>query len=502
MSQASLFLTIIIIAGINIIANSLYGFTASDTSIFILAFNLFSIVILAVFARLYYKKHIASANEIQQIIHKIADDKDLSIKVATDKANTNSLSNSLAHLVEDLKNFISQSVQSSMLISTSAEKLSVVIDQTNNGVRRQQSESEQLATAMNEMTATVQEVARNTSDAAHASQEANDAAQTGKDIVNKSIQGIKNLAHEVENTSGMLNRLQEETGEIDNVLVVIQSIAEQTNLLALNAAIEAARAGESGRGFAVVADEVRTLAQRSKESTEEIKTIIEKLQTGAQQAVKAMSAGLEQATQSVELADQAGQSLDTITQSVAMISNMNIQIATASEEQAAVAEEINRNIINIVQIAEETSAGAQSTADTTEELASIAMQLQNHSSAYNLGSGFKALDLSKAKSAHLAWKARLRGFLDGKEALSQREAVSHKDCALGQWYYGEGLQQFGHLKEMKNVELPHKELHAIIKEIISLKEKGDPQAAEAIYNEVGPLSEKIVSLLGQIEQKA
>jgi methyl-accepting chemotaxis protein len=181
---------------------------------------------------------------------------------------------------------------------------------------------------------------------------------------------------------------------------------------------------------------------------------------------------------------------------------MNVQIATASEEQAAVAEEINRNIINIVQIAEETSAGAQSTAETTEHLATISMELQNHTGSYNLGSDFKALDLSKAKAAHLAWKARLRGFLDGKAALTQKEAVSHKDCVLGKWYYGEGLEQFGHLKEMTDIELPHEEMHAIIKEIITLKEKGDPQAAEEIYNEVGPLSQKIVSLLGQIEQKA
>ncbi|MCK4707639.1 MAG: methyl-accepting chemotaxis protein, partial [Gammaproteobacteria bacterium] len=239
------------------------------------------------------------------------------------------------------------------------------------------------ATAMNEMSATVQEVARSAGDASGAATNADNEAKAGNSIVQQASNSIDELAREVVNAASVIQQLASDSDTIGSVLDVIKGIAEQTNLLALNAAIEAARAGESGRGFAVVADEVRTLAQRSKESTEEIKNIIEKLQTGAQEAVKAMATGLEQAGQSVEQANQAGQSLDTITQSVSTISDMNIQIATASEEQAAVAEEINRNIINIVQITEETSAGAQSTADTTDELASIAMQLQNQSNVYN-----------------------------------------------------------------------------------------------------------------------
>lgn len=502
MSQNTHFFSIIIISIITIAANALSSLFMTGANLMLLSLNGISTGIIIFLSVLYYKRQICKNSEVQSLIHSIAENKDLSIDVQIDTKNKNALINSLAHLITDLKHFISQTVDSSSKISGSAEQLSVVIDQTTSGVRRQQAESEQLATAMSEMTATVQEVARNASDAAQASQQANEAAKTGKDIVSSTISGITSLAREVENISATLNRLQAETGEIDSALAVIQSIAEQTNLLALNAAIEAARAGETGRGFAVVADEVRTLAQRSQESTKEIKNVIEKLHAGSQDAVNAMAAGLEKAEQSVEQANQAGQSLDAITQSVSAITDMNIQIATASEEQAAVAEAINRNIINIVQIADETAIGADSTAGTTQELASIAMQLQKHTNAYNLGSEFKALDLSKAKSAHLAWKARLRGFLDGKAALTQKEAVSHKDCVLGKWYYAEGLQQFGHLQEMKDIELPHEEMHAIIKEIITLKEKGDPQAAESIYKEVGPLSQKIVSLLSQVEQKA
>jgi len=500
MQSSRFFISIITLALIVIITNLAVILNSAHSSQLLTVINLISIPLIIILSLLYFRKHLLVSLSINQTIQDIANNKDLSIDI--DTSNQFPLNKNLSHLVDGIRQFISLTVTDLMSISACAEKLSVVIDNTNDGVKRQQAESEQVATAMNEMAATVQEVARNASDAAQASQQADEAAQSGKLIVSQSITGINNLANEVQNTSGLLNQLQTETNEIDSVLSVIQSIAEQTNLLALNAAIEAARAGESGRGFAVVADEVRTLAQRSKQSTEEIQAIIEKLQAGAQNAVKAMDQGIDQANQSVEQANQAGEALNAITEAVATISNMNEQIATASEEQAAVAEEINRNIINIVQIADETSSNAQSTAETTEELARTSMQLQSHTSTYKLGSSFKTLDLSKAKSAHLAWKARLRGFLDGKEALTQKEAVSHKHCVLGKWYYGEGLQQFGHLKEMQDIELPHEELHAIIKEIITLKEKGDYQSAEAIYEEVGPLSKKIVSLLSQIEQKS
>jgi len=502
MSPKNMLLAVISLTIVNAILITLISFILPDQSRLLMIITLASATIIVTLSGLIYKNYILSFSQIETSIRNVIDNKDLSVDLGDTEQSSNPFANCLSRLLNDLKAFIAQTVQSSMKISSSAEKLSIIIDRTNDGVNNQKAESEQLATAMNEMAATVQDVARNASDAAQASSEADQAAQSGKDIVKQSISGIKNLASEVENTSNMLDQLQSETGEIDSVLGVIQGIAEQTNLLALNAAIEAARAGESGRGFAVVADEVRTLAQRSQESTEEIKNIIEKLQAGAQKAVQAMSVGLEQARQSVEQADLAGQSLDTIAGAVNTINTMNIQIATASEEQAAVAEEINRNIIRIVQIADETSAGAHTTAEATSELAEISMELQNNTNVYKLDASYNALDLSKAKSAHLAWKARLRGFLDGKEALTQNEAVSHKHCVLGKWYYSEGLEKFGHLKEMVDVEAPHAELHALIKEIITEKENGNHLQAEAIYTEVGPLSEKIVSLLDQIEQKA
>ena len=203
-------------------------------------------------------------------------------------------------------------------------------------------------------------------------------------MVNDAVGSIRQLADDIEDTSKTINALEVESKNIGTVLNVIQGIAEQTNLLALNAAIEAARAGESGRGFAVVADEVRSLAQRSQESTEEIKQIIDRLQSGARTAVDKMERGRNQANLTVEQAEQAGQALDAITNAIMSINDMNTQIASAAEEQSAVAEEINRNVVTIAEVADETAASAQQTTDTSGELAALAMELHELISEFSI----------------------------------------------------------------------------------------------------------------------
>ncbi|WP_127477581.1 HAMP domain-containing methyl-accepting chemotaxis protein [Sulfurivermis fontis] len=261
-------------------------------------------------------------------------------------------------------------------LAAAAEETSAITEQTSSGIRQQQSETEQVATAMNEMTATVQEVAHSAASAAEAAHKADDEALAGKQVVTRTIDVIDSLASEVEKAAGVIHQLEQDSEQIGTVLDVIRGIAEQTNLLALNAAIEAARAGEQGRGFAVVADEVRTLASRTQQSTAEIQGMIEKLQTGAANAVKVMEASRAQAQAGVEQVAQAGASLDSITRAVGTINDLNAQIASAAEEQSSVAEEINRNIVNISQVAEQTSQGAQQTAAASEELARLAEQLQ------------------------------------------------------------------------------------------------------------------------------
>jgi len=287
-----------------------------------------------------------------------------------------SLSRAFNTFIEKVQGIVTQVAGSTSQLAAAAEEMSLVVDGTKQGIQRQRQETDQVATAMNEMVATVQEVASN---AVNASEMANDAdrqAQTGRDIVNKTVSSIQALADEVEKASQAINGLEKDSEQIGSVLDVIQGIAEQTNLLALNAAIEAARAGDQGRGFAVVADEVRGLASRTQSSTQEIQAMIERLQNGARDAVAVMQSGTIQAHASVKQASEAGSSLMEITSAVGNISHMNSQIAHASQQQGTVAEEINQNIVNISSVAEESANGTEEMARSSIALAELAAELQ------------------------------------------------------------------------------------------------------------------------------
>lgn len=281
--------------------------------------------------------------------------------------------NSFASKVQALVSQVASSVEN---LSTVVTDVSNIVDQTQAGSQQQRQQTEQVATAITEMTATVQEVASNANLAADSAQQADENAKAGQKIVGDTVSSISSLAGEIETGSNVINKLSQDAESIGSVLDVIKGIAEQTNLLALNAAIEAARAGEQGRGFAVVADEVRTLASRTQQSTTEIESMIDSLQVQARSAVTAITRGQEKAHESVEQASTAGNSLNEITESVATITSMNIQIATASEEQSAVAEEINQNVVNISHVAEENAEASNKLAVSSQDLAQLASELQ------------------------------------------------------------------------------------------------------------------------------
>ena len=261
-------------------------------------------------------------------------------------------------------------------IANAAEELSAVTEQTSAGVNSQKIETDQVATAMHEMTATVQEVARNAEQASRAAADADGQARAGDKVVAEAIAQIERLAAEVARSTDAMTHLQQESNKIGSVMDVIKAVAEQTNLLALNAAIEAARAGEAGRGFAVVADEVRGLAQRTQKSTEEIEGLVAGLQNGTQQVAAVMNNSRSLTDSSVELTRKAGVSLENITRTVSNIQSMNQQIAAAAEEQSAVAEEISRSIINVRDVSEQTATASDETAKSSVELARLGSQLQ------------------------------------------------------------------------------------------------------------------------------
>ncbi|MEE9102383.1 methyl-accepting chemotaxis protein [Pseudomonas nitroreducens] len=300
---------------------------------------------------------------------------DLTRRLSSDRADElGSIAKGFNTFLGKLQGMIGQVVTSVQRVSDSSEHTADIAIRTNQGVQKQLAEIELVATAVHEMTATAQDVARNATHAAEAANHADQAAHHGKRIVESSSAAIQALASEIGRAVGVVQTLARDSENINAILVAIRGIAEQTNLLALNAAIEAARAGEQGRGFAVVADEVRNLAQKTQQATEEIQSMIQQLQHGTREVVQVMQQSQEKTDDSVRHASEAAQALESITQAVSVINDMNTQIASAAEEQSAVAEDINRNVTNIGMVANQVAGGADEASQASAELTKLAEQ--------------------------------------------------------------------------------------------------------------------------------
>ncbi|MHC8394994.1 methyl-accepting chemotaxis protein [Pseudomonas sp. LB3P93] len=281
----------------------------------------------------------------------------------------------LSVMQANLRKTIEQIAGSATQLGAAAEELSTVTQEASRGLQQQNNEIEQAATAVNEMTAAVEEVARNAVSTSEASNQSTQAAREGRDRVVETVDAIQTMTHDVQNTSLMIEGLAAQGRDIGKVLDVIRAIAEQTNLLALNAAIEAARAGEAGRGFAVVADEVRALAHRTAQSTQEIEKMVAGIQNGTGEAVSSMQQSNQRTQSTLEMARAAGVALEQITQSIHLINERNLVIASASEEQAQVSREVDRNLVNIRDLATQSAAGANQTSAATHELSRLAVDL-------------------------------------------------------------------------------------------------------------------------------
>lgn len=286
------------------------------------------------------------------------------------------LSEGFNQLINQLSGMLNEITSSSQQLSAAAEETSAISSESHANINRQKEQTDMMATAMTEMTATVDEVASSAGNTLKEVQKANEEATSGQKVVQENIVTINGLADEIQVAAQVVDKLEQYSNNIGAVLDVIRGIADQTNLLALNAAIEAARAGEQGRGFAVVADEVRTLASKTQESTSEIQEMIERLQSGTQEAVKVMKTSTKEAQNSVTETAKAGESLSKITDAVSVINDMSSHIASAADEQSSVSREMHENVLTISQAADQTAQGASENLAASQEMAKLAEHLQ------------------------------------------------------------------------------------------------------------------------------
>jgi len=304
-----------------------------------------------------------AAGDLTQTIHVDGNDEVTRLLAALEKMQGN-LRSAMRHIGS-----------SATQLASAATELNSVTEDSYRGLHQQNAEIDQAATAINEMTSAVEEVARNAVSTSDASNQSNVSAQAGQARVVDTVQSIQTLTDNVQATSKLVQNFADQSQDIGKVLDVIRSIAEQTNLLALNAAIEAARAGESGRGFAVVADEVRALAHRTQQSTLEIDKMVTAMRSGSAQALESMQTSSQRAGETLSLAQGAGESLTDITASINQISERNLVIASAAEEQAQVAREVDRNIVNIRDLSMQSTNGANQISASSHELSRLAVEL-------------------------------------------------------------------------------------------------------------------------------
>ena len=350
------------------VSHTIYSITAINIGLFIA-----SIILIMWLLRSLLVKPIL---KMREIMHETEESRNLTNRLPVNSQDEiGLLSAYINKLLERLQESIGAVIDTAKQVTHSANQISQMSEETFNAAYSQLTETNSVATAVTQLSASAEEVNNSATSTSEASFSADEETSKGKAMTENAVSGIHQLISEIEKAAEVINRLDNRSQGVGQVLDVIRNIAEQTNLLALNAAIEAARAGESGRGFAVVADEVRTLANRSHESTEEIQQLIEQLQADAKQAVQTMTGARESATERGNQIEEAGNSLQTIANQVGEIKTLNNQMANAAKEQSVVTEDVSRNINNISQIAESTSTDAQKVNELSQEMVRLSMRL-------------------------------------------------------------------------------------------------------------------------------
>ena len=350
----------------------------SSSLLSLIAMAVLSLVLGIFISKIIISNIVTPIKGVMSVLTTMAQDNDLTKRMNfASKDEVGAMGNAFNSFVEKLQKLVMGITDASEQLSTAAEETSVVSRSTNQNIAQQKNETTHVASAITQMTATVQEVANSAEKASAAAIKGDKDSGSGRQVVEEIVASINNLADEINSSTSVIRTLKSDSENIGTVLDVIKNIAEQTNLLALNAAIEAARAGDQGRGFAVVADEVRSLAQKTQDSTKEIEDLILTLQQGSDNAVSSMELNKTSIEGLVAKAVNATNSLKEITNSVSSITEMNTLIATAAEQQSHVVNEINNNVLNIQQVSENTAEGSEQVSQASQEIAQLSERLTN-----------------------------------------------------------------------------------------------------------------------------
>ncbi len=376
--------------------------------------------------------------------------------------------------------------------------LKAATERTSEGAKKQSGQAAQIATAAEEMSRTITDIAKSASAASEMSGNAADVAEGGKEIADNAIATVNRVSLSTTELADMVEKLNSRVGEIGNIVTVIKDIADQTNLLALNAAIEAARAGEQGRGFAVVADEVRKLAERTVKATTEITGKISAVQAESEQTARSMEGASAEVTEATRYIKNVGDALLSMVNAIGKVRDQVTLIATAVDEQSATSEEVASNIEGTSKIAQDMEKMSNEVLEEVMKLTGIADELRTTSAGVKTtGSAIVMLEL--AKTDHKGFVGRISSCLNGNLNLTASQLPDHHSCRFGKWYDKEGKDICGRMPSYPLIVTPHEKIHALAREAVDAHNAGDKEKAMRVYNEMEGISKQIVGVLDKIK---